>query len=112
MATRGNPSLTGTTGEYIEDPKTGEKKLAAAVALGAIKTEKKAAASRQNGFKPGNSAGKNGGRPMRHLFEMECSCGTGDTAEGHSWSCPRAQAIKRRIKEGRDILTGQKLETT
>lgn len=112
MATRGNPLLADPEGAYIEDPKTGEKKLAAAVALGAIKTEKKAAASARNGFKPGNKFAKNGGRPMQHLYELECSCGAGDSTEGHSWSCPRAQAIKRRIKQGRDILTGEKLETT
>lgn len=110
MEKRGNPALKDAAGEYIEDPKTGEKKLAAAVALGSIKTEKKAAASARNGFKPGNNFAKNGGRPMRHLFELVCSCDAGDTTEGHHWDCPRARALKRRIKEGRDLLTGEKLE--
>ena len=106
---RGNPALSTDVGVYIIDPKTGEKKLAAAVALGAIKTEKKAAASAKNGFKPGNTASKNGGRKVVALYSLKCSCGAGDTTEGHKWSCPRAQAIKRRIKEGRELQTGELL---
>ncbi len=102
----GNPALLA--GEYIEDPKTGEKKLAAAVALGSIKTEKKAAASARNGFKPGNKVSKNGGRPWKALSEVACNCSGGESADAsaHTWRCPKGQSIRRRIAEGRDVLTG------
>jgi hypothetical protein len=91
----------------------------AARLMGSIKTEKKAAAARANGFKPGHpSYVKNPGAKMKPLYSLVCNCGAGDTPEvshegsaGHKWSCPRAQAIKRRIKEGRDILTGELQES-
>jgi hypothetical protein len=100
MSKAGNPALLA--GEYIEDPKTGEKKLAAAVALGSIKTERKAAASRENGKRA--SAGP--GVPPKPLMEIQCTCTAGESLEGHRWDCPRGQAVKRRKKEGRNLLTG------
>lgn len=89
----------------------------AARLMGSVKTEKKAEASRRNGFKPGHPGHKNGGRRMTPLGEIPCSCEGGDTTElwsvetgtGHKWSCKRAQAIKRRAAEGRDLVTGEKL---
>jgi len=104
MSKVGNPSLL--EGEYIEDPKTGKKKLMAAVALGSRKSEAKAAASRENGRK--SSPGP--GVPPKPLSGIRCSCTAGEALEGHKWDCPRGQAIKRRIKENRDIQTGAKLE--
>jgi hypothetical protein len=105
MSKAGNPSLL--KGEYIEDPKTGEKKLAAAVALGSRKSDRKAAASRENGKR----ASPGPGSPPKPLLEIRCTCTTGEALEGHRWDCPRGQAIKRRIKEGRDVLTGALLVT-
>ena len=100
MSKAGNPALLD--GEYIQDPKTGEKKLAAAVALGSIRTERKAAASRENGKR----ASPGPGSPPKPLLSIRCTCSAGEALEAHKWDCPRGQAIKRRIKEGRDILTG------
>jgi hypothetical protein len=80
-----------------------EKKAAASV-MGSIRTEKKASSSRGNLAK--RPPEKMGGLTPKPLLSLACSCGVGDTLEGHKWSCPRGQAIKRRIKEGRDILTG------
>jgi hypothetical protein len=103
MNKAGNPNLA--TGEYVIDPKTGKRKLAAAVALGAIRTEAKAAASRVNG----KHAAPGPGLKPTLLSALACTCVAGDALEGHKWDCPRGQAIKRRIKEGRDIQTGEKL---
>lgn len=94
-----------------------EARKEAARLMGSTKTEKKAAAARANGFKPGHPGHKNGGRKMTPLSEILCSCGGGDTTElwtaetdtGHKWNCKRAQAIKRRASEGRDLQTGEKL---
>jgi hypothetical protein len=94
-----------------------EAKSQAAAVLGRIRTEKKAAAARRNGFKPGNAHGV-GPAPML-LSEIECCikvgkaagapCPGGDALTGHHWSCPRGQAIQRRQKSGRDVQTGVKL---
>jgi len=56
MSKVGNPSLL--EGEYIEEPKTGKKKLMAAVALGSRKSEAKAAASREHGRKSSPGPGE------------------------------------------------------
>jgi hypothetical protein len=103
MSKAGNPNLI--TGEYVIDPKTGKQKLAAAVALGSIRTEAKALASRENGKK----AAPGPGLSPKPLLSISCTCVAGKALEGHKWDCPRGQAIKRRLKEGRDILTGEKL---
>jgi len=60
--------------------------------IGSIKTPKKAAASAANGIK--------GGRPQKPLSEIPCTCGRGETLEGHPTSCPRGLAIRRRAKAG------------
>lgn len=68
------------------------KKIAeAAAVLGQIKTPAKAAASRANGA--------NGGRPVKPLEEIVCSCGATDNAK-HQWRCLRGQAYRRRIARG------------
>ena len=75
-----------------------EAKAAAAV-LGSVKSERKAATSAANGFKPGNQIG---GRKQIPLDKLDCPCGlAGDALAGHKWNCPRGQAIKRRIKAGK-----------
>ena len=89
---------------------TEDARKEAARLMGSIKTEKKAAAARANGFKPGHpSFVKNPGAKLKALYSLPCTCTAGDTTEGHKWDCPRGQAIKRRLKEGRDVLTGEKL---
>ncbi len=62
----------------------------AARVLGSIKTEKKAASSRENG--------KKGGRPMKDLADIPCNCG----GEGltHKSTCSRGRTIRQRKKTG------------
>ena len=62
----------------------------AAKALGSIKTEKKAATSRENG--------KLGGRPMKALADIPCNCG-GEGLE-HRSTCPRGRTIRQRQRKG------------
>lgn len=61
----------------------------AAVALGRIRTPKKAAAARENG--------KEGGRPLKALATIPCNCGAGDSLD-HKSTCPRGRTIRRRRK--------------
>ena len=61
----------------------------AARTLGSIRTEKKAAASRENG--------KKGGAVMKRLEDIPCICGEGVE---HKSTCRRGQAIKYRTKKG------------
>lgn len=98
------------TGVALAAKETSEEaKREAARLMGSISTPKKAASSKANGFKPGNSCGKNQGRKHKQLSEFVCICDLPEDAlEGHRWDCMRGQAIKRRIKEGRDLQTGQK----
>lgn len=80
---------------------------AAAALMGSARTEKKAVASRANG----RLAPPGPGKPPVPLFSFSCPCEVGDALEGHRWNCPRGQAIKRRIAQGRDVLTGKPLGT-
>jgi hypothetical protein len=91
-----------------------EERRAAAAAMGSITTPKKAEASARNGFKPGNKLARNGGRHHKAITELDCNCTGGDSLEenAHKWRCPRGQAIRRRISEGRDVLTGVLLSQT
>jgi hypothetical protein len=68
-----------------------EKIAAAAAVLGGIKTPAKAAASRANG--------SHGGRPVKSLEEIACSCGATDNTK-HQWRCLRGQAYRRRVARG------------
>jgi hypothetical protein len=87
---------------------TEEERRRFASYLGSIKSERKAAAARENGFKPGNTMGH--GRAPLPLSEIACACGAGDALTGHHWKCPRGQAIKRRAAKQLDVLTGKPLE--
>ena len=60
--------------------------------VGSIKSPKKSAASAVNG--------RLGGRPLKPLTDIPCTCGRGDTLEGHPTTCPRGLAIRRREKAG------------
>lgn len=59
---------------------------------GSARTERKAAAARENA--------KLGGRPFTPLAEIECTCGKGPGLESHKATCKRARAIKRRLAKG------------
>lgn len=77
-----------------------EAASAAGRALGSIKTPKKAEAARRNGL-----LAKAGGRPLKPLLEIPCTCRGADPAvaaglEGHKTYCLRGQAIRRRQKAG------------
>lgn len=63
----------------------------AAAALGRIKTEKKAAASRKNGK-------LSGGPPLKPLANIPCNCG--GEALAHSSTCPRGRRIRVRRRQG------------
>ena len=67
----------------------------AARALGRIRTEKKAAAARENGR-------KYGGRPLKALSEIPCDCGAGEGLE-HKSTCPRGRTIRRRHRLGQPL---------
>jgi hypothetical protein len=86
-----------------------EEKKAAAALLGSIRSDKKSMASRQN--LANRPPEKRGGLTPKPLSEIACKCSAGDGIDGHRWDCPRGQAIKRRIKENRDIQTGAKLDS-
>jgi hypothetical protein len=62
----------------------------AAAALGRIKSEKKAAAARENG--------KKGGGVIKRLETIPCTCG----GEGlqHKSTCPRGRRIRDRQRKG------------
>jgi hypothetical protein len=62
----------------------------AAKTLGSIKTEKKAASSRENG--------RRGGRRIKPLAEIPCTCGGSDLE--HRSTCPRGKRIYVRRKTG------------
>jgi hypothetical protein len=66
----------------------------AARALGQIKTEKKAAASRENGK-------KSAGPPLKSLDSIPCNCG-GEGLE-HKSTCPRGRRIQARRRAGLPI---------
>ena len=69
---------------------TEEQKLEYARMLGSVKTEKKAAASRENG--------KKGGGPLKRLEDIPCTCG--GTGLEHKSTCRRGVVIRYRIKNG------------
>ncbi len=81
-----------------QDP---EAARAAGRALGSIKTPKKAESSRRNGLMANGA----GGRPLKPLLEIPCTCRGADPAvaaglDGHKTYCLRGQAIMRRQKAG------------
>lgn len=71
---------------------------AAARALRAIPSEKRAQASRENG-RNASDKGVLGGRPVKPLANIPCSCGAVDV-RAHKSTCLRGQAVKRRLARG------------
>jgi hypothetical protein len=71
----------------------------AARLMGSARTPAKAEAARRNANGPGRKANP-GGRPLKPLAEIPCSCGAGDSME-HKTYCLRGQAIRRRQKAGK-----------
>jgi len=67
----------------------------AARALGSIRTEKKAAASRKNG--------QLGGGVLKPLVAIHCSCGV-EGLDGHKSTCKRGRAIKYRRSKGLPLV--------
>lgn len=62
---------------------------------GSIKSERKAAAVRENG--------KLGGKRRLPLSEIRCNCGSKSLTSGHKSTCPRGLAIKRRLAKGQPL---------
>lgn len=68
----------------------------AARLMGSVSTEAKAAAARANGAKAPAGPGRN----PKPLADYVCTCGAGNAIDGHKTTCPRGQAIRRRMKAG------------
>jgi hypothetical protein len=62
---------------------------------GSVRSERKAAAVRENG--------KLGGKKPRPLADIFCSCGSESLTSGHKSTCPRGRAIKRRLAKGQPL---------
>ena len=58
----------------------------AAQVMGEARSERKTLAARENG--------KQGGRPLKPLEQLPCTCGP--DAAHHTSRCPRGKAVKRR----------------
>ena len=82
-----------------------EERRAAAALMGSARTEAKRAAAVENLAR--RAPDQLGGRAPVPLFEIRCTCGSGDVVDGHHWKCPRAHAVKRRQAAGLDVLTGR-----
>ena len=97
---------TGEGGRSMEEKQVGrdlsagseEARREAARLMGSARTERKAAAARENARK----RIQGGGRPFKPIAEIECTCGAGMELK-HSSRCPRGQAIKRRQEKGLPI---------
>jgi hypothetical protein len=83
--------------------KSREEASRAASMLGSITTEKKAGTSRANLEKANAALAARGGarKTPRPIESFECTCGRGDTLEGHPTTCPRGLVIYRRKKQGK-----------
>ena len=71
-----------------------------AVALGMIKSERKAAAARVNARRP-RPAGRKP-RKAKSINQLTCNCGSGDVLElaAHLTTDPRGRVIRYRVKKG------------
>jgi len=63
---------------------------------GSVKSERKSAASRENG--------KLGGKKLSPLSEIPCNCGAPELTSGHKSTCARGRAIKRRLAKGQPLI--------
>ena len=87
---------------------TPEERRAAAALMGSARTPAKMAAVEK--ARAARSPEQLGGVKPRSLQSIPCTCDAGEALEGHRWNCARGQAIKRRTKQNRDLLTGLKPE--
>jgi hypothetical protein len=81
-----------------------EEARRAAAVLGSSRSEKKQEAARENLLKARRTFAERGqapGREPRPIESFECTCGRGDTLEGHPTTCPRGLTIYRRRKQGK-----------
>ena len=76
---------------------TPEQRRQAASDMGSASTDAKRDAARENGKK----APPGPGRTPRPISEIRCTCGAGESLEGHPTTCPRGLAISRRKKAGK-----------
>jgi hypothetical protein len=58
-------------------------------------TARKVAEAKETGVVP-EAVGWRGGRPRMRLAEVACTCGVGDSLEGHKWTCPKGRLISQR----------------
>jgi hypothetical protein len=75
-------------------PLTAEQRREYARELGSVRSERKAQAARENG--------KKGGRQIKPLETIACTCG-GEGLE-HRSTCPRGRAIRYRRKKGLPLV--------
>jgi len=102
MKTDPTSSENGARLRTASDP---DARREAARLMGSARTPAKAEAAKRNANSPGRKANP-GGRPLKPLLEIPCTCRDGDPAvvaglEGHKTYCLRGQAIRRRQKAGK-----------
>jgi hypothetical protein len=78
----------------VEDPIDDSARREAARMMGRARTDRKAEAVRKNG--------RLGGRPLKRLGEIPCTCGA-DTGTDHRSTCKRGRAITRRLQKGQAL---------
>ena len=93
MPTNKQTTATVKSGAQMHGDDPEARKRAAAV-LGGARTEAKARAARENGAK------NPGGRAPMPLSSFPCTCGRGDSLDGHPTTCPRGVTIWRRRRKG------------
>jgi len=79
-----------------------EGRSEAARKMGRARTAKKIEVALQN-LEKARANLKNPGRKPWPLSRFACTCGAGESLEGHAATCPRGKAIKRRQKAGRPL---------
>ena len=99
-AMRTDPKPSAESGALLRAATDPAARREAARLMGSARTPAKAAAAKRNANSPGRKANP-GGRPLKPLAEITCTCGRGEALEGHPTTCPRGRAIRRRQKAGK-----------